>query len=60
VLIGRGIRDEWYTEEKAKADEQRLRACGVNVKVITIDAGHEWSKEFALAASGFIESIRTA
>jgi len=59
VLIGRGIRDEWYTEEKAKADEQRLRARGVDVKVMTIDAGHEWSQDFALAASRFLESIRT-
>ena len=46
VLIGRGIRDEWYTEEKARADEQRLRASGVEVKVVTRDAGHEWSPDF--------------
>jgi predicted esterase len=58
VLIGRGIRDEWYTEVKARTDEQRLRASNVDVKVMTIDAGHEWSPEFALAASRFLESIR--
>jgi predicted esterase len=57
ALIGRGMRDEWYTEEKAKADEQRLRAAGVDVKVLTFDAGHEWTAEFADAASQFLESI---
>jgi len=59
VLIGRGIRDEWYTEEKVQADEQRLRASNVDVKVMVLDAGHEWTPEFALAASRLLESIRT-
>jgi predicted esterase len=59
VLIGRGIRDQWYTEEKAKADEQRLRTSRVEVKVMTLDAGHEWSAEFALSASRFLQSMRT-
>jgi predicted esterase len=58
VLIGRGVRDEWYTEEKVKGDEQRLRASGVDVKVMTMDVGHEWSQEFAFAASRFLASIR--
>jgi predicted esterase len=57
ALIGRGARDDWYTEEKIKADEQRLRDAGVNVQVVTIDAGHEWTLEFESAASRFLESI---
>jgi predicted esterase len=58
ALIARGIRDEWYTEEKLKADEQRLRAAGVNVKVLTFDAGHEWNVEFTDTASRFLESLK--
>lgn len=57
ALIGRGVRDEWYTEEKVTADEQRLRAAGVNVTVLAVDAGHEWTSEFAAAASRFIASF---
>jgi predicted esterase len=58
AFVGRGIRDEWYTEEKVNADEQRLRAAGVDVKVLTLDAGHEWTPEFADAAAQFLKTIR--
>src|SRR5262249_3722688 len=46
VLICRGVRDEWYTSEKQAADEQRLRAAGVIVQSVVINAGHEWTAEF--------------
>jgi predicted esterase len=54
VLLGRGVRDEWYTAEKLAADERRLRAAGVHVEPITFDAGHEWTAEFADACSRFL------
>jgi len=57
VLIGRGRRDEWYTAEKVAADEQRLRAAGVNVQTVHYDGGHEWTIEFAQAVSRFLQKI---
>lgn len=57
VLIGRGTGDEWYTPEKAAADEQRLRAAGVDVQIITFDGGHEWTPAFAHAAARFLDKF---
>jgi predicted esterase len=56
VLIGRGVRDEWYTSEKQAADEGRLRAAGVAVQSVVLDAGHEWTAEFSAIASRFLGS----
>jgi len=54
VLIGRGVRDEWYTPEKHTADAERLRAAGVVVQSVVIDTGHEWTAEFSEISSRFI------
>jgi predicted esterase len=56
VLIGRGVRDEWYTSEKQAADEARLRAAGVAVQSVVFNAGHEWTAGFSETASGFLGS----
>jgi predicted esterase len=58
VLLGRGLKDEWYPADKAARDVERLRAAGVQVEVVTFDGGHEWSPEFRIAASRFLESRR--
>jgi predicted esterase len=57
VLLGRGVRDEWYTAEKLAADELRLRDAGVQVQPITFDAGHEWTASFAEACSQFMRRL---
>lgn len=56
VIIGRGTRDEWYTEEKLTADESRLRDADVRVQVVRFDGGHEWPEEFSRAAGHFLDS----
>jgi predicted esterase len=56
VLLGRGHDDEWYTEAKLTRDEKRLRSAGVRVETVTFPGGHEWSEEFRLAVSRFLES----
>ena len=58
VIIGRGSRDEWYTEEKLKADEGRLLDVGVRVEIVRFDGGHEWPPEFSRAAGHFLESCK--
>ena len=56
VLLGRGVRDEWYTSEKQAADEERLRAAGVAVQSVVLNAGHEWTAEFSEISSQFLGS----
>jgi predicted esterase len=56
ALIGRGVRDDWYTAEKLASDEQRLRAAGVSVETLVLDAAHEWTAEFAAACGGYLQS----
>jgi predicted esterase len=56
VLIGRGVRDEWYTSKKQAADEERLRAAGVAVQSVVVNASHEWTAEFSEISSKFLGS----
>ena len=56
MLIGRGVRDEWYTSEKQAADEERLRAAGVAVQSVVVNASHEWTAEFSEISSQFLGS----
>ena len=58
VLIGRGSRDEWYTEPKLDQDSRRLREAGVDVSVVPLDAGHEWTPAFADAAGTFLKRLQ--
>jgi predicted esterase len=57
ALIGRGSRDEWYTAPKLEQDAQRLRDAGVEVAVVPLDAGHEWTAAFADAAGTFLKRL---
>jgi predicted esterase len=56
ALVGRGVRDEWYTVEKRDADVSRLRAAGTSVETIDDDAAHEWTASFSAAAGEFLET----
>jgi predicted esterase len=58
ALVGRGSRDEWYTGQKLEADVARLRAAGIRVSVVEMDAGHEWTAPFAQAAAEFLSGVR--
>jgi predicted esterase len=60
ALVGRGVRDEWYSAEKLAADDARLRAAGVTLRSVTLDAGHEWTPSFSAAAGQFLEEVRQA
>jgi len=57
VLIGRGERDGFYEEEACARDVQRLREVGVQVTVVTLDAGHKWTEAFTAAASAWLQSL---
>lgn len=53
VLLARGTRDDWYTDEKFQADlawlEPRTR-----VTRCVFEGGHEWSDPFRAAAAEFL------
>ena len=53
VLIGRGTREEWYTEEKLQKD---LRVLGslTTVETCVFEGGHEWTAEFREVAGRFL------
>jgi predicted esterase len=57
VLIGRGLRDTWYTEEKLAADLDRLRARGTEVETVRFDGGHEWTDAFRESAAAFVRRV---
>jgi pimeloyl-ACP methyl ester carboxylesterase len=53
VLIGRGNRDDWYTEEKLKKDLKVLP----NAQVCIFNGAHEWTNDFRSAAADFLRRI---
>jgi predicted esterase len=56
TLIGRGARDDWYTDEKLKHDVSFLESRTV-VKTCIFDGGHEWTDEFRAACGDFLASL---
>ncbi|HUJ16335.1 MAG TPA: phospholipase [Thermoanaerobaculia bacterium] len=53
VLIGRGKRDDWYTEEKLKQDLKFVP----HAEVCVFDGGHEWTDDFRAAAADFLRRV---
>jgi predicted esterase len=56
VLIGRGTREEWYTEEKLQKDVSFLSTV-TTVETCIYEGGHEWTDEFREAAGKFLGRI---
>ncbi|HEX2832095.1 MAG TPA: phospholipase [Thermoanaerobaculia bacterium] len=54
TLLGRGERDEWYTDEKLKKDMSYLEATS-RVTTCVFDGGHEWTDAYREAAGRFLE-----
>lgn len=57
VLIGRGTRDKWYTEEKMREDARVFERLGVPLRSVVFDGGHEWSPAFLDAAADLLHEI---
>jgi predicted esterase len=56
VLLSRGVRDDWYTEEKFKKDLSFLEG-RTRVTPLVFDGGHEWTDAFRDAAGEFLRSV---
>ncbi|MEA2237321.1 MAG: hypothetical protein QOC81_2045 [Thermoanaerobaculia bacterium] len=59
VLIGRGTREEWYTEEKLKKDVSFLSSI-TKVTTWVYEGGHEWTAEFRSAAGEFLNELTSS
>ncbi len=56
ALIGRGTRDDWYTEEKFKKDLSFLSG-RIQLTTFVFEGGHEWTDDFSRAAGEFLEEV---
>jgi len=56
VLLGRGTRDEWYSEEKFNKDLSYLEAT-TQVTPCVFDGGHEWTEPFRAAAGELLRRL---
>lgn len=57
VLVGRGARDSWYTDEVMGRDVAFLNRRRVPVETMTFDGGHEWTDAFGEAAGRFLQRV---
>jgi predicted esterase len=56
VLLARGERDDWYTEEKFKKDLSFLEG-KAQVTSCVFDGGHEWTDAFRVEAGTFLAAL---
>ena len=57
ILLGRGTRDDWYTEDKQATDLAALARIGAHVETCVFEGGHEWSDAFRAAAGQTLRSL---
>jgi hypothetical protein len=55
AFVGRGARDEWYTDAKRAADLTRLGEAGVAIEAPVFDAAHEWTDDVSRSAGVFLD-----
>jgi predicted esterase len=58
ALIGRGVRDPFYTSDQLASDVARLRDAAVDVAPLEFEGGHEWPAPFIDAAATFLNRFR--
>ena len=54
VLLARGEKDEWYTEEKLQSDVIALTARAARLETLVHSEGHDWTTEVSAAAGAFL------
>ncbi len=57
VLIGRGTRDQWYTEARQADDLRALERLGIHADVCVFDDGHVWTEPFRDAAAEMLRRL---
>jgi predicted esterase len=59
VLIGRGNKETWFTEDKLRGDVAFLESRHVPHEVVRFTGGHEWTEEFRAAAGRRLALLST-
>ena len=54
ILIGRGTKDDWYTEARQAADLAGLARIGARAESCVFDGAHEWTDAFRSAAGAML------
>ena len=57
ALVGRGVRDTFYTAERRDSDVRRLAEAGVQVAGVDLDAEHKWTDAFSGAAADWLNGL---
>jgi predicted esterase len=57
ALVARGVRDEWYGEDKLAQDLEVLRSQGVDARPVRFDGGHEWTDGFRATLGRFLAGL---
>lgn len=57
ILVGRGTRDQWYTEHRQASDVAALRALGVPPEICVFEGGHVWADPFRAAAANMLRQL---
>jgi len=58
ILIGRGVKDSWYTETRQAADVVALAGLGAPVEACVFEGAHEWTDEFRAAAAAMLRRVQ--
>lgn len=54
ILLARGSKDEWYSDEKFREDLKFFEPA----RTLVFDGGHEWTDEFRAAAGEFLAGLK--
>ena len=57
TLLGRGLKDQWYSEAKMGGDLEVLKSLNTEVSTCEFDDGHVWHDDFRQAAGRFLAEI---
>lgn len=59
VLVGRGTRDTWYTEDRHSLDIDTLARCATRADHCIFEGGHEWAPPFYAAAGRLLSDLQS-
>ena len=57
TLLGRGKKDDWYTDTKAAKDVAVMKGAGVSFEEFVFEAGHEWDESFVARAREWLMNL---
>ncbi|MFP4381690.1 MAG: alpha/beta hydrolase [Candidatus Sumerlaeia bacterium] len=56
-MLARGKKDRAFSAERMKADAERMRKAGAQVRCETVEGGHGWPEEFGKIVGEYLETL---